>query len=951
MVRLNLAAVLLVLTGVLMAQSPTGGTIRGQVVDPTGSAVPGARVECTDAATGRARAVQAGASGGFVFPGLAASTYELTAQSAGFNTVQRKIDLPLGGVIEVNLSLAVARTASEVTVQAEPSALAPGETAPPERVDHERIEELPVESRNALDFALIEPGISPARTSYSPLPSSGFSVGGLRPQGNSIAIDGLDNNDAFTGAARTELSPEIVQEYQVISNGYSAANGGAAGGAINVISRSGSNQIHGDAFIFLQNAALDARDPITATAGKPRGDRRRAGLAWGGPLVRNRIFAYAAVEQEHNRGFTDSDIAPANVNAINAALAAGALPGFQRRALTDGFAPTALAETEGSARFDFVLSPAASLMLRYALTNNRQAGDAFASGGLSDAGQNGSRFTRDSSLAGALTLADGANAVNDLRWQYAARHLKLATTDSADPEIAIAGIAAFGTPYQGNITDAETHAQINESYARSAGAHLWTAGVNLNHVGENVANSDGLRGLYDFASLQEFMAGTPRDYRQVFAAREANFGVLSAGVFAEDHWTPRAGWTVDAGVRDDLESLPAGIAYRGNLISPRLAAAYAPTSRWVVRAGYGLFADRQVLANLNRALQWSGAGFEQVAQGAAAARIFQANGGGASSVPALGVAPSVYRTDPQFAVPYSEQAQASAQYLISTNLTATLTAQYVRGLRLPRTLNVNLEPPLTLTPQNASSLGVVNPSVQQLGQPYFGPGRVEPGFDNVYQLEDRATSRYEGITFSINRRMEDELEFMGAYTVSRTRDDASFYAEQPANPFAPANEWARSLQDQRQRLVFDALWELPIGDDADNPKAAPRPDWVTRVFSHFELAPILAIGSGMPANPLVGFDANGGGAYPLSARPVGLGRNSLRLPSNTDLDFRVLKYFPHGEYAHLDVVAEAFNLLNHPNVIELNPAWGPGALPAPGFGAPLRSSGGRRIQFSLDYEF
>jgi outer membrane receptor protein involved in Fe transport len=124
-----------------------------------------------------------------------------------------------------------------------------------------------VRSRNYLDFVLLAPGVSSSpitsgASGSTPLTGSGFTFGGLRSRSNNLSIDGLDNNDEYIGASRTELSPEIVQEFQVVNNGLSAESGGASGGSINVITRSGANTIHGDAFLFAQDGALNAREPF-----------------------------------------------------------------------------------------------------------------------------------------------------------------------------------------------------------------------------------------------------------------------------------------------------------------------------------------------------------------------------------------------------------------------------------------------------------------------------------------------------------------------------------------------------------------------------------------------------------------------------------------------------------------------------------------------------------------
>ena len=161
-----------------------------------------------------------------------------------------------------------------------------------------------------------------------------------------------------------------------------------------------------------------------------------------------------------------------------------------------------------------------------------------------------------------------------------------------------------------------------------------------------------------------------------------------------------------------------------------------------------------------------------------------------------------------------------------------------------------------------------------------------------------------------------------------------------------APERALSRQHQQQRLVCNALWELPIGDE---PGAAQN--WATRILGHIEVAPIFTVESGRPVNPLTGIDSYRTHAFPLSARPLGFGRNSFRSPMLATMDFRVLKYFPVGKTARLDLVAEAFNLFNRANVAHVNPVLGAGVLPQAGFLQPLTGTGSRQIQFSLDFEF
>ena len=126
---------------------------------------------------------------------------------------------------------------------------------------------------------------------------------------------------------------------------------------------------------------------------------------------------------------------------------------------------------------------------------------------------------------------------------------------------------------------------------------------------------------------------------------------------------------------------------------------------------------------------------------------------------------------------------------------------------------------------------------------------------------------------------------------------------------------------------------------------------MSKIFGHIQVAPIFTVESGRPVNPLTGFDTYRTLAFPLSARPAGMGRNSYRTPLLANIDFRALKFFPIGKTSKLEVVAEAFNLFNRPNVAQVNPVYGVGMAPASEFLQPLAGAGSRRIQFSLDFEF
>jgi hypothetical protein len=335
--------------------SRVGATLEGIVRDTSGAVIPNSKVTLRNPLTNQSRTATTDEEGFFRVGQLAVGTYEVRVEQTGFAPYrQASVGATLGQTVRLDIVLAPASASEQVTVNAQPSSLDPSQSSVVSSVDQERIEELPVRSRNYLDFVLLAPGVSSSPTTSgasgsTPLTGSGFTFGGLRSRSNNLSIDGLDNNDEYTGSGRTELSPEIVQEFQVVNNGLSAESGGASGGSINVVTRSGTNTIHGDAFLFAQDGALNARDPFETESGKPSFQRFRAGFALGGPVIKDKTFSYTALEQEHNRGQIGSDIDPTVAATMNAFLATGALPGLATRQITTAFSPTARAETEAAA--------------------------------------------------------------------------------------------------------------------------------------------------------------------------------------------------------------------------------------------------------------------------------------------------------------------------------------------------------------------------------------------------------------------------------------------------------------------------------------------------------------------------------------------------------------------------------------------------------------------------
>ncbi len=359
--RLRLTSSFTILAFAVLCEAQTSrvaGAVQGIVVDQTGSAVAGATVTLRNKGTNQTRTISANPEGSFYAGEIPVGQYELHVESPGFSPyVNNAIVISIGRVVQLTVRLAPARVQQQITVSEQPPPIDSTQTTEATTIDHERIEESPVVSRNYLDFVLLAPqlahsNIQGATGGRSALADSGFTFAGLRSRSNSLYIDGVENNDEYSGSARTELSPETVQEFQVVNNGLSAESGGGASGPINVITKSGVNTLHGDAFLFIQNGALNAREPLTNETERPDLNRFRAGLSAGGPIVRNRTFYYVAGEQEGAHGDDSSLISPSVASAINGVLGSGAFPRIATRAINPELFRTSRAETEVSGRLD-----------------------------------------------------------------------------------------------------------------------------------------------------------------------------------------------------------------------------------------------------------------------------------------------------------------------------------------------------------------------------------------------------------------------------------------------------------------------------------------------------------------------------------------------------------------------------------------------------------------------
>src|SRR6266852_2512420 len=339
----------------VFAQSTTTATLTGTVTDPTQAVVPDAKITVTRAGTGIIREARSGPEGQYRVVLLPPGLYDIKVERPGFSAqVRRGIDLTVGQIADINVQLAVGESSQMVEISSQAPLIESERSQQANTIDETSIRNLPINRRDYLSFALLAPGIADSKAladansfRVKQTPNSGLSFYGSNGRGNSITIDGGETNDAG-GGVRSTVSQEAVQEFQINRADYSAELGGARGGVINIVTKSGSNHFHGSAFGFFRNEILDAGDPFAIVLQgnsinriKPPSSRQQFGGSLGGPVVKDKTFFFAAYEQLRRREsasvpvLTDLSIfqpTPAQNNVLNALPAAAAGP--LRTALT-----------------------------------------------------------------------------------------------------------------------------------------------------------------------------------------------------------------------------------------------------------------------------------------------------------------------------------------------------------------------------------------------------------------------------------------------------------------------------------------------------------------------------------------------------------------------------------------------------------------------------------------
>jgi carboxypeptidase family protein/TonB-dependent receptor-like protein len=973
----------IILLGCAVKAQQNTADLTGVVTDSAGAVLVSARITVRQPLTGLTRETHTNSAGLYTFAQLPLGIYTVTVSETGFQTeISENVELRVGQRARLDFNLRVGSISSEAVVTLGVSQVETQSAALSSVMDRDSIRELPLNGRDIVQLALLKPGVSPSRrTSDSAGSGVQLSIGGRRPNQISFVLDQADindgNNNTPGSVSGVLLGVDTLQEFRVLTNGYSAEYGRSAGGVISAVTRSGDNQWHGSAFEFLRNSAFDAKNFFDPAGQKiPHFARNQFGGVLSGPIVRNRTFFLASYEGLRQRlGVTNQAVVP------NAAARNGDLPGLAK----------------------ITVNPAVPGYLNLVpLPNGRDFGDGTgqyisSASNLDDedfiAGRVDHRFSEKTSIFGRYTFNNAEVRVpdnlqlftsntasrnqyataqmtrifnerllNNVRFSYnrsTSRTMPEALRD-IDPalsffpgqplgQISVTGLFSLGPSRFGPNFNELNLFQLGDDLSWAAGRHSLKIGFDQREIYLPTSRPQSPYGFYQFNSLASFLRSAPasvelalpgsevvRRWRQSMTAayiqddfRLSRRLTLNAGLRYERTSVPHELDGLEANVRNPLTDAAAtvGQLYKNpsNLnFAPRVGLAWDPfgDGKTSVRAGFGVFFDplwTDFYANAaNRTPPF-------YTLGSVRNPVFP-NASEVTSSPnfVLGRQDTLVY-EPQN--PYSLHTNISIQREVVKGGTLTVAFIRQRGLHEVRLIDQNQAIPI----------------IQPDGRKFFPANSVvrNPNFSGIRHKTTDGQSSYNGLQTAFEYRRSKYLSFHTSYTWSKAIDDGSIVTTQggdndlPQDPDSRGAERGLSNYDLRHYFVSYVTTELPHFGG---------PKWLT---AGWQFNAISTLASGNPFSVVVGFDqararfqagtspqrpdlAASNSINPILGGPNkyfdpsafalpapgyygNLGRNTLIGPGLVALDLAANKTFRLREHLNLQFRTEVFNFPNHPN--------------------------------------
>lgn len=926
----------------------TTGNIEGRIVDPNGAGVPNITVTATNQETGFAKTVVSDSDGNFIFVLLPLGKYKVeTAAAQGFGTsTYENVQVTVGAKATLEVTVSPSGSQNIVDVTADGAGIEATNTAVSSTVNETQVINLPTNGRNFLDFATITPGVV-----RDPSRSGDLAIGGQKGTLNSLQIDGASSDNTFfgqssgrvgSGRAPSQFSIDTVKEFQVNQNGFSAEFGRAAGGVINVVTKSGTNKFTGSAFWFFRDESLNALSPLLRAQGrsKPPGQINQFGGTFGGPLVKNRAFFFAAYEGQ--RSDLSNPVVVRSLVQAPAAVQTFLGPKFESYS-QNREQDTYLVKT------DINLNDKNLLWVR--LNQQNFTGTNLEFSGTTNAEEHsGNSNVTTTSITSGWNSTLASNFFNEFRFQYS-RDKEPGLANSADPEVTLASGTSISETLnfgRNNFSPRETtikRYQIINNQTYLVSGHTIKYGVDI--LIDKIFNffPGQFSGSYNFTSYANFAANMPSRFRQSFGGAGTTGAVTNPdsteyGLFVQDDWRVTPKLTLNLGLRYDYQKIAkpqiqnpnAALLAAGfdtsfgpsdkNNFGPRFGVSYAFDSKSVLRGGYGIYFGRtpSILtgtAHSQNGIQVLAIDITCATPGPVACptypNIFSSFPTGAASPPI-----NLYLFPRGYQQPFTHQARVQYEHELWGNTVFSVQYAMYRGVNLTRTRNANLNAPIAETAQVFSPGGTATGETLTIRRHPLA--RPISAFQRISLFESSAKSFYQGLSFELNKRFSNHWQFIMSYTLSKAKDDkpdqtsvvpGSTGDEQKIaeNQFDLSGEYGRSDLDVRHRFIFSPVYDTGRFN-SDNP-------FVRWLLSDYIFTGIFTAQSGFAYSATVSGDPNRDGNTQNDRAP-GTVRNQFSTPASYIVDLRVGKAIRFGERMKLTLFAEAFNLFNRANVQSVN---------------------------------
>lgn len=993
MKRLALLSLVIFLAHVsVIAQQAASATLAGAITDPNGMSLAGVIVTATHVATGIKRETETNEAGFYVLSNLPPGDYTVHFKMPGGPTeVERTgVSLKVGQTVTIDVPVYIFMT-DPVTVDVrEYRPLIDRNTSLIDSViDSREVESLPLNGRNFLELAFLVPGNVPA-PNFDPTKTNtvGISSAGQLGRGGNVLIDGVDTNDDVVGGSIQNISQEAIKEFQIVTNRFSAQLGRSGSSVINVITKSGANELHGSGSFYFRDSSLQGL-PATfdrSLEESPPFDREQYAFTLGGPIKKDRAWFFGSFENRNQDGVV-------LVGARDLAT----------HSIRRGFADSPLDDFMTTERLDWSPSSNDHFNFRYSFQRENGITASTLVRSIGSASQRQASENKSNTFLGNYSHLFSANDVNEFNFSFSTfRNDTLPVAPG--PQLTFPSIqdgASFRVPQQTK----QRRFQFSDTYTTVRGKHVFSVGGEVQRVESDldlkVFQQGRIELIEDFPDFDRNGDGRVDDNDLLFAV------TLRSGVpdrslvlpdadntyfaaFFQDDWRVHRQFTLNLGLRYELDTDVKNVSRTDELnplilqflkgerrrdknnFAPRIGFNYSTADAdFSIHGGYGIYYDRVTLEiqTLERGLDGR-------------ALPVEVRAGNLFFIPppflfdpVNGVfppgAPTLANPFTGFVLP---GAGAGGINIIDNDLQNPMVQQMNVGVQ--REFGDNF----ALRADYVHNLGTHFIIGRVIGTVPFNP--VVGGPDIVKNLESSVRTKYDGLLVSLERRFANRFQFRASYTLSRAfnyaNDDQIPFSNGPIDSSDLRREYGPTPNDQRHRFSFSGVFELPgairVAPILTLASSVPidilLPDGSSRVCELQRNAGARQFHTGAELNAaLREINAAGGSLCPNPDPGTGfkprvllpLVRDDLKLGDTfSSLDLRVSKVFRIGERWTVEPIAEVFNLFNVTNMLGVSTVnySGFNNVLVPGFGEPVTTAGGvfgsggpRAFQFAARVTF